>query len=126
MTLVISCTDDDTVESPNTRATAVVVDPAEFLGSFPCGDFEGAPRSYRATVTALAQPATEDAEAREEKVIGVSERLDCATPVAFTEVEAGRRYVADIEVFDVPLDADEPEPAWTTSCGREGSPAQGR
>jgi hypothetical protein len=123
--MLAACDSDDSLESINTRATAVVVDPAEFLGAFPCGQVEGAPQSYRATVTVLEEPATKTDDALAAQDFGPSERVGCGTPIAFTEVESGRRYVAKIEAFDVPPDAEAGEPAWTTTCG-DNEPAVGR
>lgn len=133
-----ACDTDDSLESTNTRATAIVVDPAEFLGAFPCGPIEGAPQSYRATLKLLDIP-----DGANDDFMTVSPRVGCGTPVAFTGVtgtknnddgqpekvvegvDSGSRYVASIEVFDVPASADAGDPAWTTTCG-DAVPAVGR
>lgn len=112
-----ACVEDDTTESPNTRETAVVVDPEQFLGSFPCGAVEGAPQSYLASVIDLESNA----------VIGTSARVACGASVAFTDIEDGHRYAADIQVFDQPPGVAVNGPAWQTSCGKDGvGAAEGR
>lgn len=110
--LLSACVSDDTNEDTSTTTTSVVVDPAEFLGSLPCGDVEGAPKSYSAVITDL----TDDV------VLAESGRVSCHTPLAFTNVTAAHRYSAEIQVFDVEPEASA-EPFWTTSCGADGDGA---
>jgi len=90
--LGLGCSTSETTDDQNVLETAVLVDPAEFLGAFPCGDIDGAPKSYIATVTDLnTDPPRE---------IGRSPRLGCSIPVAFTNVVVGNHYSASIEVFE--------------------------
>lgn len=110
-----ACGDDETTDDDDSIVTSVVVDPVEFLGSLPCADVEGAPRSYTAELIKLE--FDDNGEIEPEESLGVSRRVNCATPVAFTEVTAGRRYGAKISVYDVDVEDDADAPAWTTTCG---------
>lgn len=107
-----SCVSDDSTEDTSTTTTSVVVDPAEFLGSLPCGDVEGAPKSYSAVITDLTT----------ETVLAESGRVSCHTPLAFTNVTAAHRYSADVQVYDVEAD-ESANPFWSTSCGADGNGA---
>lgn len=96
--------------------TGVVVDPAEFLGDLPCAAIDGAPQSYVATVVEL--------ETVPERKLGPSAPVSCGTPVAFHDIVGGKRYGAEISVFDVPANqASGATPAWTTTCGLSGAGA---
>lgn len=107
-----ACVSDDSTEDTSTTTTSVVVDPAEFLGSLPCGDVAGAPKSYSAVITDLTT----------DTVLATSGRVSCHTPLAFTNVTAAHRYSAEIQVFDVEAD-ESAEPFWSTSCGTDGDGA---
>lgn len=118
----LACSNSDTTEDRNVLETAVIVDPAEFLGAFPCGDIDGAPKSYVATVTDLGAPCEatdEDCVEPTPQELGASPRVGCATPVAFTDVVAGHFYSASIQVFEGA--PDEPQgAAWPTIvCGAD-------
>ncbi len=93
--LASACGDDETTTDTNAVTTSVTVQPSEFLGTLPCGDIEGAARSYTARVFDL------DAEEGADPTIGQSGRVSCANPLAFTSVIVGHRYAAEIEIFDV-------------------------
>lgn len=110
---LVSCDDPLDPDDRNTVTTSVVVDPIEFLGALGCGAIEGGPRSYTAIVTNL--------DTGEE--VGRSERVNCAVPLAFTNVESGDRYSATIEVFASGPDEVADDPQWTTSCGEDGDGA---
>ncbi|NUP10373.1 MAG: hypothetical protein HOW73_30350 [Polyangiaceae bacterium] len=111
---VASCSSETETEDTNPVTTAVVVDPEQFLGSLPCGTLEGGPRSYIASVTDLDTG----------EVIGTSERVSCATPLAFTkDVESGNRYSASVQVFEEAPGESAGEPRWTTTCGENGEGA---
>ena len=114
----LGCTGDDTVDDNRVVQTGVVVDPAEFLGDLPCADIDGAPKSYVATVVELAD------ENGEERRLGPANPVSCGTPVVFLDIRGGRRYGAEISVFDVPADqAAGQTPSWTTTCGLTGAGA---
>lgn len=106
---------DESTESIASRAvpTAVVVDPSLFLGDLPCADISGAPRSYRATLV--------DLDGGQE--LGPSPRASCAAPVYFNNFAIDHRYMARVEVFDVPADVEGASPFWQTTCAEDGDGA---
>jgi len=112
--LAAACGDDETTTDTNAVTTSVTVQPSEFLGTLPCGDIEGAARSYTARVFDL------DAEEGTDPTIGQSGRVSCANPLAFTSVIVGHRYAAEIEIFDVPVGVDAELPTWSTLCADDG------
>ncbi|HTJ80638.1 MAG TPA: hypothetical protein VL400_02910 [Polyangiaceae bacterium] len=109
----LGCSDTTETEATREVPTAVVVDPSLFLGTLPCADIEGAPRSFRATLVDLDS----------DKTLGPSPRSSCGGPVFFDAIEAGHHYMAQIEVFDVPVDEAAGTPTWTTTCGADGNGA---
>jgi hypothetical protein len=114
----LGCTGDEDVDDRRVVQTGVVVDPAEFLGDLPCADIEGAPKSYVATVVELAD------ETGPERLLGPAAPVSCGTPVVFNDIRGGRRYGAQISVFDVASDqAAGATAAWTTTCGLTGAGA---
>lgn len=114
----LGCSGEDNVDDNRFVQTGVVVDPAEFLGDLPCADIDGAPKSYVATVVELAD------ETEGERRLGPANPVSCGTPVAFLDIRGGKRYGAEISVFDVPADqAAGQTPAWTTTCGLTGAGA---
>jgi hypothetical protein len=110
----LSCVDSEDVDSGRTVQTAVVIDPADFLGDVPCADVDGAARSYVATAIDL------ETQGR----IGPSSPVSCGTPIAFHAIEIDHRYGAEVSVFDAPPEAANlSAPTWTTTCGLSGSGA---
>ncbi len=111
-----ACSDTDTIQSSREVPTAVIVDPAEFLGELPCADLEGAPRSFRATLVDLdSDPPM--------KSVGPSTRASCGAQVYFDQIELEHRYMANIEVYDVRADETAGSPAWFTTCAADGAGA---
>jgi hypothetical protein len=121
-------------------ATAIVVDPAEFLGDVPCfpafGDAAlaggGAMRRYVATLVSVHAGGALDAGAVE---LPSSPPTRCSDSVSFQRVVDGTAYVAEIDGYDVdtirPLGSDGiagsrvmvddqnrfVAPRWQTTCG---------
>jgi hypothetical protein len=145
MAAVSACTGTGTTISVPLPATAIVVDPADFLGDVPCfplfgpsADAPGGPmRRYVATlVSEHAGGALTDAEV----TLPSSPPTRCSDRVSFQRVVDGTAYVAEIDGYDVdhirPLGSggilgsrvmvDEHDrfvaPRWQTSCGKAPSP----
>ncbi|MCW5791548.1 MAG: hypothetical protein KIT72_14115 [Polyangiaceae bacterium] len=122
------CFDSGNAVAVTSSPTLVGVDPADFLGTLPCIDAPGAPRRYVVTLTAEAVPG-EDASAP--FTHPSSPPSDCNHQVTFGYVTPGRRYTAQVDVYDsadvTPLASGSPvmlssrgqpvSPSWSTRCG---------
>jgi len=105
-------------------ASALVVNPADFLGTEPCSDEPGALRTYQATLFDVTE-GEEKAKATPSSLI-----TSCQTALLFESVTIGRRYIAKIDAYDrndlstpgrgkrgaVDPDGASVAPTWTTSC----------
>ncbi len=109
----LGCTGGDEVDDDDLVQTAVVVDPAELLGTVPCAAIQGAARSYVATLV--------DVDTGER--VGPSSPVTCGAPLAFHAVEVTHRYGAEVSVFDVPAEQAGGTPRWSTTCGLSGAGA---
>jgi hypothetical protein len=99
------CSSSDVPALDDGIRTSVIVDPVQFLGSLPCADLRGAPRSFVALLTDLDDGS----------LVGPSPLQPCTVPVAFERVTLGHRYAATIEVFD---DVEGSGAAdWSVPCG---------
>jgi hypothetical protein len=137
-----ACTGTGTTITVPLPATAIVVDPKEFLGNVPCfprfGDSSDAPggamRLYVATLVSVRAGGALDAGG---VALPSSPPTRCSDRVSFQRVVNGTAYVAEIDGYDVdqirPLGAnglagsrvmvDEQDrfvpPRWQTSCGKQ-------
>lgn len=111
-----------------TSATLLSVIPSSFSGDTVCGNFQGAWRTYVATLTDVTNPD-------EPFVLASSVPVDCAMPVSFSWVVPGHSYTAQVDGYDradlVPYGGEnsgsrrmlDPEtqtevpPRWISTCG---------
>lgn len=130
------CAGTGSVISVPLPTTAIVVDPADFMGNVPCLPAEGAMRRYVATLTSVHAGGAIDAGA---VALPSSPPVSCAQTVSFQRVVDGTEYVADIDGYDIddirPLGSADGGPSgsrvmvdgqghyvaprWTTSCGKQ-------
>lgn len=117
-----------------TASTLITVDPEVFLDGTPCGSYEGAMRTYVATLTDVSV----DPPFR----LAASSPVACQLAVSFAYIVPGHGYVASIDAYDredlVPLGGassgspimldrvtkERVFPTWTTECGK-GDPTEG-
>lgn len=102
-----ACTTDTDTTDTTLVTTSVVVDPAQFLGGLPCG-VEGGAATYTATAI--------DVETLEP--VGQSGAVSCGAKLTFTNIEAGKKYGAQIHIQD-----GNGQEAWSTECGLAGTGA---
>jgi hypothetical protein len=106
MAAVTACTGTGTTISVPLPATAIIVDPAEFLGDVPCfpifgdsADEPGGPmRRYVATLVSVRSGGALDASA---VALPSSPPTRCSDRVSFQRVVNGTAYVAEIDGYDV-------------------------
>lgn len=131
-----ACTGTSTVATVPLPATAIVVDPADFMDDVPCLDTPGAMRRYVATLFSVDPAGPLDAGRIE---LPSSPPTSCNDPVWFQRVVDGTQYIAEIDGYDHddirPLGSDGGPgtagsrtmvgpnnqyvaPRWTTSCGK--------
>jgi hypothetical protein len=132
---LLGCTSSGSSASGTPPPTAILVEPATFLGAVPCLDAPGAMRRYVATLLDVSPPPR-DAMAHDDIVLPSSGPTACHLDVRFTLVAPGRRYVTEIDGYDrtdltpvvpgsrIMLDPDGNvvTPRWTTACGRDLDP----
>jgi len=128
--LLGACSTSSVTGTTFTPVTAIVVDPAQFLGGVACIDAPGAMRSYVAT---LYEVASTRAGLVRTRALPSSAPTACFRQVQFQGVRVGAQYVADVDGYDrddiVPLEPGSRTvvasgsrtktvpPRWTTSCG---------
>ncbi|MFO0757665.1 MAG: hypothetical protein U0359_14305 [Byssovorax sp.] len=131
-------TTDTTTASSGSVASALAVDPADFLGKVACSAQPGGMRSFVATATDVTDPA-------HPLTLGSSSPTPCSQSALFRYIQIGHVYVAEVDAYEeaagdlTPLaDASSgsrhmvlrnpPEgqagaivaPRWTTDCGVAG------
>jgi hypothetical protein len=127
------CTSEADSDSTATVATtAISVSPSLFLGDVPCSSQGGALQSYVVTVTDLTHPESP-------VTLPSSPPTACSRDTSFRYITPGRKYIAEIDGYDVPADALAPlggagsggrhmllkgagtavAPRFTTSCAEE-------
>ena len=144
--LLAGCAEEEIPIVTISHPTLVQVSPAEFLGSVPCANAEGAMRRYVATVFDLGRAPLEGAEGgasgeEAEPFALPSSTVDhggdkatpipCAQNVGFSRIVDGHRYYAEIDGYDRddlialapgtsilydPVTSERVDPRWTTTC----------
>jgi hypothetical protein len=123
--------------------TAIVIDPAQFLGNVACLDAPGALHEYVATLVDISAnntfPKLADGGVLplDGLILPSSPPTPCTETVLFERLLVGREYVGFIQGYDrdeiMPLATGSPTmvdsvtkayvpPRWQTSCGRELAP----
>ncbi len=107
--------------------TLVTVAPSSFGQDLVCGDFPGAWKSYVVTLIDVTDPNAPFA-------LPSSAAVPCEMPVSFAWVVPGRKYAAEIDLYDetgrdltpwgpgsptMQNDEGDVTPRWSTQCGKE-------
>ena len=126
------CGDSGAGGSGRAPATAISLQPAQFLGNVPCLDAPGALRRYVATLIDVSD-YREAGPPPGDFVIPSVGPVPCHQGVEFHQIEEGHQYEAEIEGYDredivalqvgsrIMVDAATGAvvaPRWTASCGR--------
>lgn len=129
--LALACGDSGGTVSGTVTPTLIAIDPADFLDDLTCANVPGGARRYVATVTDVT-PEDEDEDLGSPFTLPSSPPVACARQTAFGFVQAGRRYTAEVDIYEqgglsplaegsrkmVDASGAIVEPRWTTACGR--------
>lgn len=121
--VLLACNPSPTPPVGTILTTAVVVMPEHFLGTLPCSEDEGAPRTFRAELIDVTDGFDEESPRIRSGLVS------CKRGAYFESVTVGNRYIAQVSLYprsDLGVDNEtnvtiddsgaEIEPTWETTC----------